>query len=125
MCVYLLFLSLGWVGEFFEVRTQVDRDLTIVSRVDRRLGLIKNWGVTPFPRIQPLCAENSLKQGPRIVRPTLGGLSASQLQRLEKMCQRRPLQGADRPPIGSGSSAIQAKIPVKLTVDYLSAKSIF
>jgi hypothetical protein len=32
------------VDEFFEVRTQVDRDLTIVSRVDRRLGLIKNLG---------------------------------------------------------------------------------
>jgi hypothetical protein len=36
--------SLKLVGEFFEVRTQVDRDLTIVSRVDRRLGLIKNLG---------------------------------------------------------------------------------
>jgi hypothetical protein len=34
------------VGEFFEVRTQVDRDLTTVSRVDRRLGLIKTWSVT-------------------------------------------------------------------------------
>jgi hypothetical protein len=32
------------VGEFFEVRTHVDRDLTTVSRVDRRLGLIKNLG---------------------------------------------------------------------------------
>jgi hypothetical protein len=32
------------VGEFFEVRAQVDRDLTTVSRVDRRLGLIKNLG---------------------------------------------------------------------------------
>jgi hypothetical protein len=32
------------VGEFFEVRTQVDRDLTTVSRVDRQLGLIKNLG---------------------------------------------------------------------------------
>jgi hypothetical protein len=29
---------------FFEVRTQVDRDLTSVSRVDRRLGLNKNLG---------------------------------------------------------------------------------
>jgi hypothetical protein len=36
--------SLGLVGEFFEVRTQVDRDLTTVSRVDRQLGLIKNLG---------------------------------------------------------------------------------
>jgi hypothetical protein len=34
-------------GEFFEVRTQVDRDLTSASRVDRRLGLNKKpWGVT-------------------------------------------------------------------------------
>jgi hypothetical protein len=32
------------VGEFFEVRAQVDRDLTTVSRVDRLLGLIKNLG---------------------------------------------------------------------------------
>jgi hypothetical protein len=32
------------VGEFFEVRSQVDRDLTTVSRVDRQLGLIKNLG---------------------------------------------------------------------------------
>jgi hypothetical protein len=32
------------VCEFFEVRTQVDRDLTTVSWVDRRLGLIKNLG---------------------------------------------------------------------------------
>jgi hypothetical protein len=32
------------VGEFFKVRTKVDRDLTIVSRVDQRLGLIKNLG---------------------------------------------------------------------------------
>jgi hypothetical protein len=35
-------VSLGLVGEVFEVRTQVDRDLTTVSRVDRRSGLIKN-----------------------------------------------------------------------------------
>jgi hypothetical protein len=37
-------VSLELVGEVFEVRTQVDRDLTTVSRVDRRLGLIKNLG---------------------------------------------------------------------------------
>jgi hypothetical protein len=37
-------VSLGLVGEVFEVRTQVDRDLTTVSRVDRRLRLIKNLG---------------------------------------------------------------------------------
>jgi hypothetical protein len=37
-------VSLELVDEFFEVRTQVDRDLTTVSWVDRRLGLIKNLG---------------------------------------------------------------------------------
>jgi hypothetical protein len=37
-------VPLGLVGEVFGVRTQVDRDLTTVSRVDRRLGLIKNLG---------------------------------------------------------------------------------
>jgi hypothetical protein len=36
--------SIELVGEFFEVRAQVDCDLTTVSRVDRRLGLIKNLG---------------------------------------------------------------------------------
>jgi hypothetical protein len=36
--------SIEFVGEFFEVRAQVDRDLTTVIRVDRRLGLIKNLG---------------------------------------------------------------------------------
>jgi hypothetical protein len=45
--------SLELVGEFFEVRTQVDRGLTTGSRVDRRLGLIKNLGChsdkEPYP----------------------------------------------------------------------------
>jgi hypothetical protein len=41
--------SLGLVGEVFEVRAQVDRDLTTVSRVDRQLGLNKNLGVTALP----------------------------------------------------------------------------
>jgi hypothetical protein len=36
--------SIELVGEFFEVRAQVDRDLTTVSWVDRLLGLIKNLG---------------------------------------------------------------------------------
>jgi hypothetical protein len=36
--------SIELVDEFFEVRTQVDLDLTTVNRVDRRLGLIKNLG---------------------------------------------------------------------------------
>jgi hypothetical protein len=33
--------SIELVGEFFEVRAQVDRDSTTVSWVDRLLGLIK------------------------------------------------------------------------------------
>jgi hypothetical protein len=37
-------VPLGLVGEVFGVMTQVNRDLTTVSRVDRRLGLIKNLG---------------------------------------------------------------------------------
>jgi hypothetical protein len=37
-------VPLGLVGEVFGVTTQVDRDLTTVSGVDRRLGLIKNLG---------------------------------------------------------------------------------
>jgi hypothetical protein len=37
-------VSLGLVGKVFEVMTQVDRGLTIVSRSDRPLGLIKNLG---------------------------------------------------------------------------------
>jgi hypothetical protein len=36
--------SVELVGEFFEVRAQVDRDLTTISWVDRLLGLIKNLG---------------------------------------------------------------------------------
>jgi hypothetical protein len=39
-------VSLGLVGEVFEVRTQVDRDLTTVSKVDRPLRLIKTWSIT-------------------------------------------------------------------------------
>jgi hypothetical protein len=37
-------VSLELVGEGFEVRTRVECDLTTVSRVDRRLGLIINLG---------------------------------------------------------------------------------
>jgi hypothetical protein len=36
--------SLGWVSEFFEVRTHVDRVLTTVDYFDRLLMLIKNLG---------------------------------------------------------------------------------
>jgi hypothetical protein len=49
MCVDLIKGSLGLVGEVFEVRTQVDRDLTTVSRVDRLLGLNKNLGRHSLP----------------------------------------------------------------------------
>jgi hypothetical protein len=45
--------SLELVGEFFEVRAQVDHDLTTISRVDRRLGLIKNLGRHSEARNQP------------------------------------------------------------------------
>jgi hypothetical protein len=37
------------VGVVFEVRTQVDRGLTIVSRVDRPLWLKKNLGRHSLP----------------------------------------------------------------------------
>jgi hypothetical protein len=51
--------SIDLVGEFFEVRAQVDRDLTTVSWVDRLLGLIKNLGRHSFyaacgESVQPL-----------------------------------------------------------------------
>jgi hypothetical protein len=42
-------VSLELVGEFFEVRTQVYRDLTTVSQVDRRLGLIEILGRHSMP----------------------------------------------------------------------------
>jgi hypothetical protein len=42
--------SIELAGELFEVRVQVDRDLTTVSRVDRRLGLIKNLGRHASPQ---------------------------------------------------------------------------
>jgi hypothetical protein len=50
--------SLELVGEFFEVRTQVDRDLTIVNRVDRRLGLIKTWGVTASSSVSEVASSS-------------------------------------------------------------------
>jgi hypothetical protein len=37
-------VPLGLVSGVFEVRTQVDRDLTTISGVDQRLWLIKNLG---------------------------------------------------------------------------------
>jgi hypothetical protein len=50
-------VSLELVGEVFEVRTQVDRDLTIVSRVDRRLGLIQNLGRHTRGVVEEVVAE--------------------------------------------------------------------
>jgi hypothetical protein len=57
--------SLELVGEFFEVRTQVDRGLTIVNRVDRRLGLIKNLGRHRGPdgRAPPVSDRRKRKRG--------------------------------------------------------------
>jgi hypothetical protein len=49
--------SIELVGEFFEVRAQVDRDWTTVSRVNRRLGLIKTWGVTINRATKPIHAK--------------------------------------------------------------------
>jgi hypothetical protein len=40
---------------FFEVRAQVDRDLTTIPRVDRLLGLIKNLGLSHFHALDLLC----------------------------------------------------------------------
>jgi hypothetical protein len=37
-------VSLGFVGEVFEVMNKVDHDLTPANRFDRPLGLIKNLG---------------------------------------------------------------------------------
>jgi adenylate cyclase class IV len=50
-------VSLGLVGEVFEVRTQVDHDLTTVSRVDRQLRLIKNLGCHTEPVTVKLTSE--------------------------------------------------------------------
>jgi hypothetical protein len=47
------------VGEFFEVRAQVDHDLTTVSRVDRRLGLIKNLGRHSLPPLNGISFRDS------------------------------------------------------------------
>jgi hypothetical protein len=51
-------VSLGFVGEVFEVRTQVDHDLTSVSRFDRPLGLTKNLGHHNF-----YSGDNELRLG--------------------------------------------------------------
>jgi hypothetical protein len=52
--------SIELVGEFFELKAQVDRDLTTVSRVNRRLGLIKNHGrhSKSLKMIDPTFANN-------------------------------------------------------------------
>jgi hypothetical protein len=51
-------VSLELVGEVFEVSTQVDRDLTTVSRVYRRLGLIKNPGRHSYTALHLSGAED-------------------------------------------------------------------
>jgi hypothetical protein len=50
--------SIELVGEFFEVKAQVDRDLTTVSRVDRRLGLIKNLGRHSLPPVNGISSRD-------------------------------------------------------------------
>jgi hypothetical protein len=59
MCVYLL-NGVIRVGEFPEERTQVDRDLTIVSRIDRRLGSIKNLGRHSLPPLNGISSRDSI-----------------------------------------------------------------
>jgi hypothetical protein len=60
--------SIELVGEFFEVRAQVDHDLTTVSWVDRRLGLIKNRGrhsLPPLTESRPEIRLENNKMGRR------------------------------------------------------------
>jgi hypothetical protein len=52
--------SLGLVGEVFEVKTQVDRDLTTVSRVDQQLGLNKNLGRHSLPPLNGISSRDSI-----------------------------------------------------------------
>jgi hypothetical protein len=70
-------VSLGLVGEVFEVRTQVDRDLTTVSRVDRRLRLIKNLGRHIYGNLSnfekkyifiPTASQIALRNPPRVLK---------------------------------------------------------
>jgi hypothetical protein len=51
--------SIELVGEFFEVRAQVDRDLTTVSWVDQLLGLIKNLGRHSLPPLNGISSRDS------------------------------------------------------------------
>jgi hypothetical protein len=51
--------SIELVGKLFEVRAQVDRDLTTVSRVDRQLGLIKNLGRHSLPPLNGISSRDS------------------------------------------------------------------
>jgi hypothetical protein len=53
-------VGLSQVGEFFEVRAQVDRDLTPVSWVDRLLGLIKNLGRHSLPPLNGISSRDSI-----------------------------------------------------------------
>jgi hypothetical protein len=56
MCVNLVNGVVKVCWKIFEVRTQVDRALTIVSSVDRQLRLLKNLGrhTSPVKSSEPL-----------------------------------------------------------------------
>jgi hypothetical protein len=60
MCINLINGSLGLVGVIFEVRTQVDCDLTNVSSVDRQLGLNKNLGRHGLPSLNGISSRDSI-----------------------------------------------------------------
>jgi hypothetical protein len=60
MCVHLIKVPLGLVVEVFGVRTQVDRDLTTASTVDRRLGLTKNLGRHSLPPLNGISSRDSI-----------------------------------------------------------------
>jgi hypothetical protein len=52
--------SLGLVGEVFKVSTQVDLDLTIVSRFDRLLRVNKNLGRHSLPPLNEISSRDSI-----------------------------------------------------------------
>jgi hypothetical protein len=78
------------VGEFFEVRAQVDRDLTTVSRVDRRLGLIKNMGCHSFDQGGEQSGDTQ-EEAPQVEDDDVGTIqrqSQAPHPRLHQMVQR-------------------------------------
>jgi hypothetical protein len=60
-CVYYSKGVTREVSEFFEVRAQVDRDLTTVSCFDRLLGLIKNPGRHSLPPLNGISSRDSIR----------------------------------------------------------------